>query len=251
MNIILDPHVHIYPNYDLNTFLTSLINNLKSAYPLREKDDHYAICLTERNECNFYEELKLLDTLKPFELNGFYKIEIDAIPLFIFPGAQNNSAEGVEVLALFYNKKLPTKMPLTDLINLINIDGGIPVINWAPGKWMGKRKKIISSMSLEKNLNFFLGYTKLLPKCFNYPSFIRKNLSNNHNIIFGSDPLPVSGEYDIAGSCGMILELKDEFSLEEIKQSFYKKEFKYFGERNSFVKVIYRLIKNEFKRRIS
>ena len=70
--ILLDPHVHIYPQYDLKDFFDNLYANfLKQT---RTKDIiSFGIILTEKNEFNYYKQLSDISKIDKYSLSSFDK----------------------------------------------------------------------------------------------------------------------------------------------------------------------------------
>lgn len=249
MKLIFDPHVHIYPLYDIKSFFVSLIKNFQNTRPLKSIDEKYAICLTERPECHYYEDLKTQSIFPVLLHDGFLELSVESYSVLVFPGKQINSTEGLEVLGLFLNTPLPANESLPKILESIITENGIPVINWAPGKWSGKRGHYLRTCYTTLPEKALLGYTKLLPHNFALPNLIQESISKNRPVVFGSDPLPIQGELGVAGSCGMVIDVQNITNIDSIRNSIYESPISYFGERSSLHSTVIRLFKNEFQRR--
>ena len=130
---------------------------------------------------------------------------------------------------------------------------GIPALNWAPGKWFGKRGKIVDEQIEKQSAeNIFLGETTMRPTVWLKPKLIKKAEQKGFRVIAGSDPLPFKGEDNEIGSFGFTVEgefdpanpaqsLKNIFS-DQIKKltligkrnnvfKFAKRQYKIMGEK--------------------
>ncbi len=256
MKLLFDPHVHFYKVFSIEKFLTSAYQNFERY----ETDaDGYALCLTEKNDCNFFNFLRNESKINGFKVtqntNSIALTRDDKLPLIVFPGRQINSREGIEVLALFRNEPLAEKMPLGELIAGINSKCEIPVINWAPGKWMGRRGLIIEEFLQNYNLPIALGYTSLLPKYFPLPELISK-YNKKIPVFLGSDPFPFKNQETLIGRCSLkvnvpvLLDCELELDKPEFVKLLLNFDFKIFGERSNFGEVAIRLLRNEIDRRL-
>lgn len=263
----LDAHVHFYDFYSLKDFLSATYSNFENIKKIHKNNESsldskinsIGIILTERNDCNFYSKL-INDKSLESELKnlGFSKNKNILTPnselpeLVFFPGRQCSSSERIEVLALFYEDKLPEYLSFNMLINHIEESGAIPVINWAPGKWLGRRGKIISEFleenyQSEKYLKALLGITTLLPKELCFPKIIRK--FNKTPIIAGSDPLPLVNEEKLVGSFGMLFEeISTIPSSEYLKSLIYENNAKIIGNRSNLLGTFHRVLKNQINK---
>jgi len=84
--------------------------------------------------------------------------------------------------------------------------GGIPVVPWGFGKWMGKRGNILSEF-LEKGSSFplFLGDNSGRPSFLPRPPQFRMGKENGVQVLPGSDPLPFPSECRKPGSFGFAI----------------------------------------------
>ncbi|HMO19278.1 MAG TPA: hypothetical protein PKA63_14525 [Oligoflexia bacterium] len=258
----LDAHAHFYPDYSYSLYFDSLFKNIEKLkeHTKDEEDVLQAagIILTERNDCSFYRTM--LDSNSfPTELKGKYYMKGDVIysltnptltPVRFYPGRQVSTIERIEVLALLREEPLPENIKLETLISLISESGGIPVINWAPGKWMGERGRIVKETLLNNQQNLLLGITTLLPLNFPFPPLLFLGKKLGINCIGGSDPLPFSGEEKLVGTFGMAFPALDTApELHALKHLLLRSPYSFIGRRNNFAEVLYRLIRNEFVRR--
>ena len=222
--ILVDAHVHIYDCFDLVKFFNSAYSNFKdeavrSGYG---KDFDGVLMLSETVRDNWFHRLSSRAdgaslpgnkdigdwTLhRTNERCSLYARSDDNRDLFIVAGRQIVTLEGLEVLSLASAKPLPDGLPIRKLIAKVRDNGGIPVIPWGFGKWMGRRRKVLNSLlDTAKSTDFYLGDNGNRPFFTPYPSLLK--LANNINIpsLAGSDPLPVFDGYKRTGNFGFILQ---------------------------------------------
>jgi hypothetical protein len=130
----------------------------------------------------------------------------DSRNLCLIAGRQIVSAEGLEILALLTNEFLKDGDPILTLIETVRKYGGIPVIPWGFGKWIGRRGEILKKLLKEaKNLDFFLGDNSARPWFLPRPTIFKIAADRRIRIFPGSDTLPFVTEYYRAGSFGFSL----------------------------------------------
>ena len=128
--------------------------------------------------------------------------------LYIFAGRQLVTKENLEVLSLVSDINLPDKAkPIEEVIQAVKDSGGIPALNWAPGKWFSHRGKVIEEQ-IENNSpdNLFIGETTMRPTVWLKPKLIKRAERKGFRVMAGSDPLPFPGEENGIGSFGFLIE---------------------------------------------
>jgi len=212
MKLIADTHIHLYPCYDLISAFNRLRFNLKQLAPGSVR----TALFTERSDCDFFTGIRS-GTIKvasgnfkiePLTENGgLVLIEKEGALLYLFSGRQIVSAERVEILALATDIKIDDGMPAQDVINAVIDVGGVPVLSWAPGKWLFKRKKVISRLIDSNDPDrMLIGDTSLRPTVWQEPLLMRKAANKGFSILAGSDPLPFRGEERYLGRYGSVIE---------------------------------------------
>ena len=209
--LLIDGHIHIYSHYDLDFAINQGILNLQnSAKKINRTDKVIPVwLLTERYDCNFFDSYAGLK-LKNFKIvPGAEKetliVEKNGEPmLYIFAGRQLVTTENLEVLSLMTTLFLKDReKPITDVIDHVIDSGGVPAINWAPGKWFFSRGKVveqtIKSYSPE---NLLLGDTSLRTGIWPLPKLMTRAKKDGFKIIAGSDPLPFENEEKQIGLYG-------------------------------------------------
>lgn len=207
MKLVVDTHLHIYPFYDIPRALIALFDNL-------EKIDSTAIkvaCLTERYDCNIYNELKhspaesITSNFEILPSNTGGSLEIrqyeSSQSLILLPGQQIITSENLEVLSLNCANRIEEGADAETTINEIDAHHGIPVIAWGLGKWFGHRGKIVESLINKFKPNqLAVGDTTMRPLGWRTPQLISMARDKGFKVLCGSDPLPFSGEEIRPGS---------------------------------------------------
>ena len=221
--ILVDAHVHIYDCFDLRIFLDSAFANFRAeAARLGHGDASTAILfLTETARENWFQRLKEY-TCQGFEAGGkatsqwsFHRTSEDCSlcakeagdkNLFLIAGRQIVTAEDLEVLALATDKVFEDGAPLEEVIRTVRGSDAIPVVPWGPGKWMGKRGKILRQiLNGPEVTGFFLGDNGNRPSFWPNPSHFRLAEKKGIRILPGTDPLPFASESCRPGSFGFLV----------------------------------------------
>jgi hypothetical protein len=202
----IDAHVHIYPSYDLATTLEHAASNLCGA-----GDVTGGLCLTERPECRFFQQTASgeLDLPTGWELTTWVdnfthrfhrKTDTGTQEIFCFCGRQINTAERIEVAALFMDEIIPDGTPSREVIAAILERNGRPVLNWAFGKWLFGRGRLIRELVDEFGASIALCDSALRPHGWPEPAAFRQARQHGIALLQGTDPLPANGEEKVIGS---------------------------------------------------
>ena len=164
--LLIDGHVHLYPVFNL---INAVEKGLKNLFSNAEKkninlDNAVPIwLLVERSDTNFFNELTNSpekydqDEIKFIKAEDKLTIRVEnknETILYIFAGRQLVTCENLEVLSLVSDYNIADKeQTMDEIIVGIKNAGGIPALNWAPGKWFGNRGKIINQQ-IENKLKF-------------------------------------------------------------------------------------------------
>ncbi|HVO73724.1 MAG TPA: hypothetical protein VMT35_06850, partial [Ignavibacteriaceae bacterium] len=138
------------------------------------------------------------------EENSIVAVKNEEKKIIIIAGRQIVTKEKLEVLGLGILNAIGDKKPIKEVIDDVKKKGGLAVIPWGVGKWVGSKKKIVNE-TLELpglfvgdngNRPFFWSNKKI------FSQFEKKNIKN----LSGSDPLPFKSESGRAGSFGFAME---------------------------------------------
>jgi hypothetical protein len=204
--LCIDGHVHIYPFYNLQNALNSGMQNLQKL--AKEKDKVFVWLLTERYDCDFFNSARQTKELKISTTSEKESLIVNPAngqtPLYICAGRQIVTTDNLEICALTVNANIKDRTLNTmDTIRAVHDAGGVATLNWAPGKWFFKRKKIVQKLLAELDPAMLLiGDTSLRPIGWLTPVLMKNASRRGFKIIAGSDPLPFQGEDSLIGSYG-------------------------------------------------
>jgi hypothetical protein len=200
VNIVIDTHLHLYPEYDLELALRCLSRNLARAAP----GTAAVGVLVERRDCHVFAKLRTGQrrvpdrdgTLDVSADGDALRVSLDRVaPLWLLPGRQVVTRERVEVLLLGADLDLPDGMTAAETIRQGLAGGALPVIGWAPGKWFFGRKQVVQRLLQRFNREeLLLGDSSLRPGLWGEPLVMRQARRRGFAVVAGSDPLPIAGE---------------------------------------------------------
>lgn len=260
MKILVDTHVHLYPFYDQAAAFGALLANLA-----RLHESAVLIgCLTERSDCRAFEALcdRRFD-LPDFDVRTVGRREAvrfrrkadtsgpdgSGRELWLIPGRQIVSGEGVEVLALAVTAEIPDGLSVGEILIKTRQCGGIPVFCWAPGKWLFRRGKVVRH-AIERHTGgrLLVGDSTLRPTLLPEPALFKKSSAAGRPVLAGSDALPVPGEEQKLGSYATLLdgEFDSARPLDSVRNLLAKagSGTTRLGTRSGTLEVIQRLLAN-------
>lgn len=266
--IFVDAHVHIYDCFHLPTFLDSAFANFKAeAIRWRQKNSFTAILLlAETTKENWFHRLASYASdeiatggravgnwifYRTNENCSLYAEARNAQGLFIIAGRQIVTAEGLELLALVTNSIFDDGSAMVELIESVKKSGGIPVVPWGFGKWMGKRGAILKNiLRKEKDSFLFLGDNSGRPVFLPRPSLFEFAEKKGIRVLPGSDSLPFLSEFQRVGSFGLSIEgtISREHPARDLKRILLdpKTRFQAYGN----LEHPYRFFRNQLRARI-
>ena len=203
----LDAHAHIYPFHDVPRLLLAALDHMPRIAPT----DLRVLCLAERFDCSFFQALSQDEIRLPgdrwriaaWDPDGGVKIRHlpDHRDIWILAGRQIVSAERIEVCSLFSDNPIADGQPARDIIRTILDAGGLPALDWAPGKWLFQRGKLVRQLVSEfPPAQLALIDTSLRPLFWPAPRLFAAARRQGRALLSGSDPLPLTGEEETAGS---------------------------------------------------
>ncbi len=213
-NILIDSHVHIQTCFSLDTFFNSALINFKRA---RLGNGPFVLMLTETvstryfpllaqelgNRCVQNQSTSPWRVKQTAEKQSLYIDSGDGEGIFIIVGHQLVTREGIEVLALMTPESPGEGHSLLATVQAIGAGGGIPVLPWGFGKWMGRRGEILQNFLDEGNFSIlFMGDNSGRPNFWPEPYFFKKAKDMGLTVLPGTDPLPFASEVDRAGCFG-------------------------------------------------
>ncbi|MGB3293529.1 MAG: hypothetical protein WBB01_11135 [Phormidesmis sp.] len=210
--LLVDAHVHLHACFDLVQFLNSSLENFRDysrqlalAQPVTG-----ALLLAEVSDTNAFDNLvsqqqqlsqQLLDweICPTTEAHSLWAKHIAGDSILITAGRQVVTQEGIEVLALITAASIEEGLSLEDTLEQVDRAGGLPVLPWGVGKWIGKRGKLVEAQLQADSPPLFTGDNGGRPGLWPLPDYfqLRPQLP-------GSDPLPLPREVNRAGSFGFL-----------------------------------------------
>ncbi|MGI9302373.1 MAG: hypothetical protein ACR2RB_06655 [Gammaproteobacteria bacterium] len=215
---LVDAHVHIYDCFDLSLLLEAAWKNMQLAANQLGVPDLFAgvLMLAETRQDHWYERVRQYAECGQacdgwrFEQLSENDVALRARrgddELLIVAGRQIVTEEGLEVLALATDKMLTDGQPVADVIERIRDEGGVAVIPWAVGKWLGQRGEIVHRLlNAATRSPFLLGDNGGRPLFWRYPSHFKHAHGLNIKVLPGTDPLPLRHDAQRVGSYGFVL----------------------------------------------
>ncbi len=222
MSILIDGHIHIHPTVDLNRLLDAtwenFTTNQQRLFP-SSVNCFFVLLLAEGKENNVFSSLYKkahMDSKENPEAWNFIATEeansIVAVQnekkILLIAGRQLISSEKLELLSLFCPEIFPdNKYSLDELAKLSTNAGGIPLLAWGVGKWLGQRGRVIQKFLKNPPVPvFFVGDNGNRPRFWPYPKLLAQAEQQGVLSLAGSDPLPIVNHELRAGSYGSGLE---------------------------------------------
>lgn len=126
--------------------------------------------------------------------------------LYLLAGQQIVTAENLEVLSLLALPGIADGLELAETVRLVRQHGGLPVLPWGVGKWLGRRGTIVSEfLAGDSTGPLFVGDNGGRPALWASVPQFRLARDRGIRILRGSDPLRCSYRRRCAGSYGNIL----------------------------------------------
>ncbi len=233
--IFFDAHVHIQKNFALEHLFTAARTNF--SVQLREvspgRPGIFFLLLTEIGNSDYYTNLRNQATAAKDCVQGGWRITPTKEPesllavhdnwpedrLYLLAGQQIVTAERLEVLAPATIAKTRDGLSLPETVDTIRRQGGLAVLPWGAGKWLGKRGQLVDAFL--KNTSpehLFVGDNGGRPIFWPRPSQFNTAANRGIRLLPGSDPLPLPGEERRVGSYGgMIMgECSDDYPAESL-----------------------------------
>lgn len=264
-NIFIDGHVHLYENFDPDSFIESINRNFNKFAETDENsssDPIRMIFLTEAKENDFFSRLADNSlTLKNIDVHSEKTGEEGSILLmqngdelfYIIRGRQIITEENIEILSVGPGPRIRDGLPAAEVLDQLKEREELAILAWGVGKWLFGRGKLVKNIINKSDYPYLLiGDNSARPSVWLKPLIYRKGEKLGIPIINGSDPLPLDGEAEKAGS--YFFKLKGSFDpkkpLESIKKILSSdfKDIKLLGRRDSLSGFLKRQIKIQLKK---
>ena len=180
VRIHLDAHVHVYPFHDLPRLLLAALDRM----PRRAPTDQRVLALAERADCSFFQALAQDEIRLPGDRWRVVAWDPDG---------------GVKLRHL--PDPIPGGGPAREIVRAILANGALPALDWAPGKWLFGRGRLVRELVQEfPPAQLVLVDTSLRPLGWPAPRLYAQARRAGRAVLAGSDPLPFAGEEDVAGT---------------------------------------------------
>lgn len=219
-NAAVDSHVHLHDIADLQGLLDSALQAFKQSVKGHGAGWPFVgiMILTEPQSCSTFSLLqqrlrqesaapttpwKLFATAENISLRATHD---QGDTLLLLSGQQIVTRENIEVLSLLAPPDVPDGLSLAETVQKVLTIGGLPVLPWGVGKWLGKRGAIVSKFLAETVAQpLFLGDNGSRPAFWrSIPQFEQAQKAGIPTLR-GSDPLRCSYRRRGPGSFGNLL----------------------------------------------
>lgn len=208
MSLLIDSHVHIYPNYDIGKVLQTFRMRIAKAGA-----QEGALCLVEREGVSVFNQWAAGQDLPPdetvcrVERGGLLLKHEDQPDIAVLAGRQIVCAENVEILALGLRESMKDGLPAASVVEHILRSEAQAVLAWGVGKWLFSRKKVVDQLIRRFcGDDLYLGDSSLRPLFWGEPDAMVRAPSLGRRVLHGSDPLPPTFEQTRIGQYGDLAE---------------------------------------------
>lgn len=212
---MVDGHVHIYDNFDLEKFFkiaNAFLDHYYDALYANGIPYEKVLLLTESKTNDFFSQLKkeggfandsgfrCRETNEPESLvltkNG-------KPACYILRGRQIVTEENLEILAVATGQTIEDGLPMDTVIEILTGAGQPAVLAWGFGKWLFKRGKVIQRvLDTCRSPYLLVADNSGRPVFWPTPAAFKKAKALHVPLINGSDPLPFTEEMAKVGSYG-------------------------------------------------
>jgi hypothetical protein len=191
--LLIDGHVHVHACYDEAAFLSSALRRLRGygeGFP--------TLMLAEIAGTNVFARWR--DGGGPWQASTTAESSSLVLDgrLLVIAGRQIVTSEGVELLAQCSSEGFADGLPLNETIASVLAAGGLAVLPWGVGKWLGRRGALVAEA--RTRFPVLLGDNAGRPTLWPRPALFRDRL-----VLLGTDPLALPSQQGVAGSYGFAL----------------------------------------------
>lgn len=203
-SFLCDAHVHVYPFFNLRLVINLAIERLSSS-----PSKLGVMLLVERSDCHFFKslsegEIGIPDKGVSVETASRSEIllkDSSGRRLLIVAGRQVATKEGVELLCYGSDADLRDGVSFLNGVEQIVDLGAVAGLNWAPGKWMFSRYRIVEEILGQLGPNqLVVCDTALRPRGWPVPKLMAEAQREGFSVVYGSDPLPLVGDERVLAS---------------------------------------------------
>lgn len=214
--IVCDAHVHLYPQFNPEHLLASARENFFchcrdywSPPPAMvvflvdtASAEGFAIFRKMAESGQSLGKFQLRQTTEKDSLIALDPARPDE-RLILIAGRQIVTAEKIEVLSLASPAIIEDGLELARTVTEILKQGGLAVLPWGVGKWLGKRGTILGNYLRQADpCGLFVGDNGGRPNLWPTPQLFAVAAGRGIRLLPGSDPLPLPAEEKRVGSYG-------------------------------------------------
>jgi len=222
MLLRIDPHAHLYDTYPVREWCDAAWRNLQLGPEVcgalivvdRAGQDSLARLRREVPSFGVWNEAKVQP---PDGVSEAGEVVWDGRRLAIIRGVQYVSVEKIEVLGLGVARSVPDGAPASELVDLIRREGGVACLPWSPGKWMGKRSRVVSNlMRAFSPGSLIFGDIAIRTTWGPFSLHLARARARRFAIANGSDPLPRAVDVREVGAFGVECEIDRMVGVEDL-----------------------------------
>lgn len=215
--VIVDAHVHVYPQFEAARLLASAHENFARHIRANYGADaawQGVLMLSETQACDWFAQMhaKGASNIDGWRLQA----ADDAISMLatgpaqqrvhIVAGRQINTREGVEVLTLASTVRIADGAPLESTLKQGVSAGSVVVLPWGAGKWLGRRGELVARTLQEYGDRIFAGDNAGRPWIWPRPAIFAASEARGRPVLPGTDPLPLAGCEKRVGTYGFVMQ---------------------------------------------
>ncbi len=210
--VLVDAHVHVYDGFDVAAMFDAALAHFGAEASRRGAEVFQGVLLLAETSRHHWHRARLAEGPRQFgrwrlapHPSGDGSLEARGEgdeTLLIVAGSQLVTGERLEALALCTDSRFDDGLPIDHALALIRDAGGLPVVPWAVGKWLGARGRVVSRLIEEGGAPLFLGDNSGRPGVWPTPAQFRAAARAGIPLLPGTDPLPLPGEEHRVGGFG-------------------------------------------------
>lgn len=217
--IFFDSHLHVYPEYDLDTLFSAVADRARKLAP--DASGIAVAVLLRSFQPNLASVFGSAMTPRKWRLSPpetpreCWTASCAGGPeITIFPARQVAARERIELLAYFGEEPFPDGLTLAESARGLASLGYLPCLAWGRGKWLFGRAGIVRGLLRDPSFKAtvpFVGDSALRPWFWPEPLFGEAR-RHGFRVICGSDPLPGKGGERAAGRYATLIDSPPVFS---------------------------------------
>jgi hypothetical protein len=226
--VFIDGHVHVYGCYDAAQVFDGAWRHVQAVTAKTgfANDFQCVLIFTESQGDQVFTELAQAKNIGRWQIartgdsSALTLRRDDNARLVVVAGRQLVSAERLEVSAYFLAQPFADGAPLDTLLTQVDRAGGLPVLPWGVGKWLGSRGRHVESRLMHSEVRLMVSDNGGRPWLWPTPRLFRTAEQQGIPVLAGTDPLPRVSEQQQAGRFGFVLKgpLSFETPAQDLKQ---------------------------------